>query len=224
MGISKYKFEIKRMMYAAFLPFILLIIMWMILICEWTFQTSFHWLGVYPRTFNGLIGIITEPLVHGSVKHLFSNTFPLFVLSWCLFYFYKDLGYTVFPIIWILSGFLTWCIGRESWHIGASGVIYGLTFFLFFSGIFRRHIPLMAISILVVFLYGSLVWYMSPIWELIETNISWEGHFSGAFSGFLCAVVFRNFGPQRPADPFENEEEDAEEEIEDDESKQVETS
>ena len=206
------KFEVKRMMYAAFFPCILLIILWLILLCEWAFHTNFHWLGVYPRTFSGLLGIFTEPLVHGSVKHLFSNTVPLFVLSWCLFYFYKDLGYTTFPIIWILSGFLTWCIGRESWHIGASGVIYGLTFFLFFSGIFRQHIPLMAISILIVFLYGSLIWYMSPVWELIEANISWEGHFSGAFSGFLCAIVFRKQGPQKPIDPFENEEDEAEEE------------
>jgi len=205
---NKNKFEIKRMMYAAFFPCLLLIILWMILLCEWAFQTSFHWLGVYPRTFSGLLGIFTEPLVHGSLKHLFSNTFPLLILSWCLFYFYKDLGYAVFPIIWILSGFLTWCIGRESWHIGASGVIYGLSFFLFFSGIFRRHIPLMAISILVAFLYGSMVWYMMPVWELIEANISWEGHFSGAFSGFLCAFVFRKYGPQRPVDPFEEDEEE----------------
>ena len=202
------KFEIKRMFYAAFFPCLLLLLLWMILLCEWAFQTSLHWLGVYPRTFAGLIGIFTEPLVHSGLKHLFSNTFPLFVLSWCLFYFYKDLGYIVFPIIWILSGLLTWCIGRESWHIGASGVIYGLTFFLFFSGIFRRHIPLMAISILVAFLYGSMIWYMMPVWELIEANISWEGHFSGAFSGFLCAFVFRKYGPQRPVDPFEEDEEE----------------
>jgi len=66
----------------------------------------------------------------------------------------------------------------------------------------------MAISILVVFLYGSLVWYMSPVWEMIEARISWEGHLSGGFSGFLCAVIFRNLGPQRPADPFEEDEEE----------------
>ena len=206
------KFETRRMIYAAFFPCILLIILWMIRFWEWNFQTDMYRWGIYPRTLSGLSGILTEPLVHASVKHLFSNSIPLLVLSWCLFYFYKDLGYTVFPILWIFSGFITWCIGRESYHIGASGLIYGLAFFLFFSGIFRRSVPLMAISILVVFLYGGIIWYMSPVWEQIEASISWEGHLSGAFSGFFSAFVLRKYGPQRPEDPFENEEDEEEEE------------
>ena len=205
------------MKYAAFFPCILLIILWLILLLEWNFETNLYWLGVYPRTISGLSGILTEPLVHSGVKHLFSNSVPMFFLSWCLFYFYKDTGYAVFPVLWIFSGLITWCIGRESWHIGASGVIYGLAFFLFFSGIFRRAIPLMAISILVVFLYGSIVWYMMPVIELVEENISWEGHFSGALSGFLSAFVFRKYGPQKPADPFENEENEEPEEEENEE-------
>jgi len=209
---DKNNFEIKRMLYAAFFPCILLIILWMMRFWEWNFQTNMHWLGIYPRTLSGLPGILTEPFVHANVKHLFSNSIPLFVLSWCLFYFYKDTGYTVFPILWIFSGLITWCIGRGSWHIGASGLIYGLAFFLFFSGIIRRHIPLMAISILIVFLYGSIVWYMMPVWEQIEESISWEGHLSGAFSGFLCAFAFRKYGPQKPEDPFEIEENEEEEE------------
>ena len=205
------RFEKRRMFYAAFFPCILLIVLWMIRLWEWNFQTEFYWMGVYPRSASGLLGVLTEPFVHANAKHLFSNSAPLFVLSWCLFYFYLDLGYAVFPVLWVSSGFVTWCIGRESWHIGASGLIYGLSFFLFFSGVFRRHIPLMAISILVVFLYGSLVWSMLPVWELIEENISWEGHLSGAFSGFICASVFRKYGPQRPADPFEGEEKEEDE-------------
>ena len=204
------KFEKRRMYYAAFFPCILLIILWMIRLWEWNFHTDLHWMGVYPRAAFGLWGVLTEPLVHANEKHLFANSVPLLFLGWCLFYFYKDLGYTVFPMLWICSGFVTWCIGRESWHIGASGVIYGLSFFLFFSGVFRRSIPLMALSMLVVFLYGGMIWYMLPVSELIEENISWEGHLSGAFSGFLCALLFRKYGPQRPADPFENEEEDEE--------------
>ena len=196
------------MMYAAYLPCILLIILWLVRLWEWNFQTDLYWLGVYPRTVSGLLGILTEPFVHANAKHLLSNSFPLFVLSWCMFYFYKDLGYSVFPILWILSGFITWCIGRESWHIGASGLIYGMSFFLFFSGVFRQSIQLMAISILVVFLYGSTVWGMFPVWELIEENVSWEGHLSGALSGLLCASVLRNYGPQKSADPFENEDDE----------------
>jgi membrane associated rhomboid family serine protease len=201
------RFEVKRMWYAAFFPCILLIILWFIRISEWGFQTDLQWLGVYPRTFSGLLGVLTEPLVHANEKHLLSNSISLFVLCWCLFYFYKDLGYAVFPIIWVSTGFITWCIGRSSWHIGASGLIYGLSFFLFFSGVFRRYIPLMSVSILVVFLYGNTVWSMFPVWELVEENTSWEGHLSGALSGFLCACFFRNYGPQKPAGPFDGEEE-----------------
>ena len=201
-----FKFEIRRMKYSAFFPCILLIIIWIIWLWEWNFQTNFHWMAIYPRTVSGLLGVLTMPLVHANETHLMSNSVPLLVLCWCLFYFYRDLGYAVFPLLWIFSGFITWSIGRESGHIGASAVIYGLSFFLFFSGIFRRYIPLMAISILVVFLYGSTVWYMFPIAELVKENISWEGHLSGAISGFFCACFFRKFGPQRPSEPFENEE------------------
>jgi len=208
-------FEKRRMFYAAFFPCIMVLILWLIHLWGCSFQTDLYWMGIYPRNTFGLLGILTEPLVHANAKHLISNSVPLLVLGWCLIYFYKDLGYAVFPLLWILSGIFTWCIGRESWHIGASGLTYGLSFFLFFSGVFRRYIPLMAISILVVFLYGSTVWYMFPVSELIEKNISWEGHLSGAFSGFLCAVFFRKYGPQKPPDPFENEEEEVEEGDED---------
>ena len=209
------------MINAAFFPCVLLLILWMIRFWELNFQMNMHWMGIYPRTFSGLLGILTEPLVHGSVKHLFSNSIPLLVLSWCLFYFYRDTGYVVFPILWIFSGIITWCIGRESYHVGASGVIYGLAFFLFFSGIVRRYIPLMTISILVAFLYGSMVWYMMPAVETLEENISWEGHLSGAISGFVCAFAFRKYGPQKPEDPFEDEEEEGEEDVEDQIDKQI---
>ena len=204
------KFELRRMRYAAFFPCILLIILWLIRFWEMSFQTDLHWLGVYPRSISGLTGILTQPLVHSGIKHLTSNSVPLLFLSWCLFFFYKDTGYTVFPLLWLFSGLLTWFIGRESWHIGASGVIYGMSFFLFFSGVLRRHIPLMAISIVVVFLYGSAVWYMFPVAELMTENISWEGHLSGAISGFLCACAFRKYGPQKPKE-IESEEEEEEE-------------
>ena len=196
------------MKYSAFFPCFLALVLWIVWLFEWNIHVDFYWMGVYPRTIQGALGILTMPLVHSGVAHLFSNSLPLLVLCWCLFYFYRDLGYSVFPLLWIFSGFITWLIGRESWHIGASGLIYGLSFFLFFSGVFRRYIPLMSISILVVFLYGSTIWYMFPIVELLKENISWEGHLSGAFSGFFCACIFIKYGPQKPVEEFEEEEEE----------------
>ena len=200
------------MAYALFIPLMLVILLWLILLFEWGMDMDLHQLGIYPRYKAGLIGIITSPLIHANVKHLFSNTISLLVLSWGLFYFYTDLGYKIFPLLWLLSGFITWSIGRESWHVGASGVIYSLAFFLFFSGVIRKYIPLMSISLIVVFLYGSMVWSIFPFAELIQENISWEGHLSGTISGIACAVIFRKDGPQKPEEPEEPEEEEEEEE------------
>jgi membrane associated rhomboid family serine protease len=109
----------------------------------------------------------------------------------------------------LFSGIILWIIGRESWHIGASGLIYALAFFLFFSGLIRRHIPLIAISLIITFLYGSMVWHIFP-WK-VNDPISWEGHLSGGFTGLMLAVFFRNQGPQRPIHEWEDEEEEDDE-------------
>ena len=210
------KFEFKRIVYALYTPLVLVVILWLIHVFQWNLNANWAHLGIYPRASHGLIGIITGPLIHGDLEHLFSNTVPLLILGWCLFYFYKDLGYLVLPVVWIGTGLITWFIGRESWHIGASGLIYGLSFFLFFSGILRKYIPLMAISLLVAFLYGSIVFNMLPVAELVYHNISWEGHLSGAITGLLCAVIFKNYGPQKPPEPEEDEDNEDNDEDEED--------
>ena len=199
------KFERKRILYAFFFPALLVILLWLIWLLEKGWGANWFQWGIYPGKIGGLIGIITSPFIHSDIKHLFSNTVPLLVLTWCLFYFYKDLGYLVFPVLWIFSGVFTWVLGRDSWHIGASGIIYSLASFLFFSGIFRRHIPLMAVSLIIVFLYGSTVWNMFPIAEIVDPSVSWEGHLSGAISGVFCAVIFRKQGPQKPEEEEEEE-------------------
>jgi membrane associated rhomboid family serine protease len=199
------KIEQKQIFYALFFPALFIILLWIILFVEKTMGVDWsHW-GIYPGKISGLAGIITSPLVHADAKHLFSNTVPLLVLSWCLFYFYKDMGYWVFPMLWILSGLFAWTFGRDSWHIGASGLIYSLAFFLFFSGIFRRNIPLMAVSLMVAFLYGSIVWSMFPVAEIVDPSISWESHLAGAISGLLCALLFRKQGPQNPSEQEDDE-------------------
>ena len=207
------KIEKKQILYALFFPVIFIILLWLILLVEQSWGGDWSRLGVYPGKLYGLGGIITSPLIHANAKHLFSNSVPLLVLSWCLFYFYKDLGYGVFPILWILSGIFTWIFGRDSWHIGASGLTYSLAFFLFFSGIFRRYIPLMAVSLMVVFLYGSTVWNMFPVAEIVDPSVSWEGHLAGAVSGLLCASIFRKQGPQNPPEEEEEENDEDEEEM-----------
>ena len=201
------KQDIQRIMLAAAKPLFLIFILYILKIMEVGMDWDFSRLGVYPMEKRGLVGILTHPLIHSGFSHLLTNTIPLFFLSWCLFYFYRGIAGKIFILIWFGGGLLTFLIGKPGWHIGASGLIYGLAFFLFFSGILRKYVPLIAISLLVTFLYGGIIWHMFPYFS--PTNMSWEGHLSGGIMGTLCAFVFVNHGPQRP-EPFADEMEEEE--------------
>lgn len=195
----------RKLLYRTLLPLFLIFILYMIKVLEIGMDWDFTSLGVYPLSKKGMFGIFTHPLIHSGFKHLLTNTLPLFFLSWCLFYFYRSIAPSIFLIIWIGCGAITFLIGKPTWHIGASGIIYGLAFFLFFSGLLRKYIPLIAISLLVTFLYGGLIWNMLPYFT--PSGISWEGHLSGAIIGTICAFSFMGYGPQKP-DPFANEQEE----------------
>ena len=198
------KLELRRMLLAAVIPTFLLFIMYLLKALEVGMEWDFTRLGVYPMQKRGVFGIFAHPLIHSSFKHLLANTIPLFFLSWGLFYFYRHIASYILFSVWIGCGMLTFLIGKPGWHIGASGIIYALAFFLFFSGILRKYVPLVAISLLITFLYGGMVWNMFP--QFAKETTSWEGHLSGAIAGTFCAIGFMKQGPQRP-DPFANEEE-----------------
>ena len=204
------KRDVQRIVLAAIIPLFLLFILYILKFLETGMDWDFTKLGVYPMEKRGVFGIFAHPLVHSSFKHLFANTIPFFFLSWCLFYFYRDIAPYIFFTIWIGCGVFTFLIGKPGWHIGASGIIYGLEFFLFFSGLLRKHVPLIAISLLITFLYGGLVWNMFP--QFAKETTSWEGHLSGAITGTLCSIAFMKYGPQRP-EPFADEEDIDEEDI-----------
>ncbi len=169
-------------------PMIFVIIIWIVYWLEIRFKVNLNVFGVYPRQMEGLPGIIFGPFIHGSLKHLFNNSVPLLVLSTALFYFYYDIRWKVLFYGLLLTGAATWLIGRPSWHIGASGVVYMLTSFLFFKGIFSKQYQLTALALVVVFLYGSMLWYVFPV----NPEISWEGHLSGFFVGLLFAFIFKS--------------------------------
>ena len=168
-------------------PIFLVLFIWIVFWFEVRFGFSFNSYGVYPRTLTGLRGVLFSPFIHSSMEHLYHNTIPLFVLSMALFYFYREISWKVILYGILLSGVLTWCIGRPANHIGASGLIYVLMSFILFKGIFAKHFRLIALSLLVVFLYGSMIWYVFPIKE----GVSWEGHLAGLITGFTFALVFR---------------------------------
>lgn len=127
------KQDVRRIALAAVIPLFLIFILYLLKFLEVGMDWDFRRLGVYPMEQRGVFGIFAHPLVHGSLRHLLANTLPLFFLSWCLFYFYRHIASYIFFAIWIGCGALTFLIGKPGWHIGASGIIYGLAFFLFFQ-------------------------------------------------------------------------------------------
>lgn len=167
-------------------PLVLVLTLWIVKWVEVRFGVRFVRWGIYPWKIEGLKGILFGPFIHSGLKHLFNNSIPLFVLTAALFYFYRHVRWRVLLIGALLTGVATWIIARPAWHIGASGVIYMLAAFLFFKGIFSRQFQLTALSLMVVFLYGGMLWYLFPI----DPKISWEGHLSGFFVGFTLSLVF----------------------------------
>jgi membrane associated rhomboid family serine protease len=193
--------------YSLLIPVIFLIIIWLIRISETILGVNFTHLGIYPRNLVGLKGIITSPLIHGDFKHLIANSTSFIVLSTALFFFYRKVALRIFILNYFMSGILLWLGGREVWHIGASGIIYGMAAFLLLSGIFRQDIRLLTISLIVIFLYGSFIWGLFPI----DPAISWEGHLMGAVSGTILSLIYSKQGPPKHIQEWEKETDDEEE-------------
>lgn len=164
-------------------------LLWLILIVDDLLGLGLNRFGLRPRDFSGLLGLITAPLLHGGAEHLFSNTAPLIVSFTAILYLYPRSSLRVIPLIWVGSGLLAWLIGRPSLHFGASGFIYGLLAYVFVSGILRLDMRSVGVSIMVWFLYGSMIWGVLPI----RPNMSWELHLSGALIGVALAIVFRRW-------------------------------
>lgn len=150
----------------------------------WSFS---NW-GLYPRRLSGLIGVITSPLLHSGYPHLISNSVPFIVLGTITLYFYRKVAIPVFVSIYVLTGISVWLMARPSYHIGLSGVVYGLVSFVFWVGIFRRDRVSIVLALVVTILYSGMFLGISPDQE----GISWEGHLMGAFSGIYAAFLFRN--------------------------------
>ncbi|OGU54826.1 MAG: rhombosortase [Ignavibacteria bacterium RBG_13_36_8] len=187
------------------LPITFITLIWVIKIAEIVIGVSFINFGIYPREIKGLIGIISLPLIHADWNHLLSNTLPILFLGTGIYYFYPLSSKKVILIIYLFTGILVWLFARPTYHIGASGLIYGLAAFLFFSGLIRRDKRAITLALLVTFFYGSLIWGVLPV----DPGISWEGHLFGALTGIICAFIFRKSDPYKRYD-WEDEPDDEE--------------
>lgn len=171
-----------------FLPLFFVMTLWSVFWYELQFQDNLSHFGIYPREVYGLKGILFSPFLHGDIEHLANNSFALLVLLPILRYFYKEQSFVVLLFGIIFSGLGTWLLGRPSYHIGASGLIYALVSFIFFKGIFTKYYRLVALSFTIVILYGGSVWYMFPN---VKEGISWEGHLAGFIVGLALALVLK---------------------------------
>lgn len=162
-------------------------ILWLVRIVESMLSFDLGILGIHPRSLAGTVGIITGPLVHGDFQHLMSNSLPLIFLGVGVFYFYNRIALEVFFGIYFFTSFWVWIVARDAYHIGASGIVYGLASFLLFSGFFRKDSRSIAISLIVIFLYGGMAYGLFPTNE----GISWESHLLGSLAGLISAFFYR---------------------------------
>jgi membrane associated rhomboid family serine protease len=190
---SELEVERKKFFRSLIIPTAFLLIIWIVKIAEVGTGADFSSLGIYPLSLRGLPGIILAPLIHANFNHLIDNSIPLYLLMIATWYFYHDVASRVFLFSYLFSGIWLWLGGRSAYHIGASGLIYSFAAFLFVSGIIRNYPRLMAISLLVVFLYGGLVWGLFPL----DERVSFESHIFGLVAGVLMAIYYKNTGPQR---------------------------
>lgn len=198
------KEERKRFFLSMVFPLFFLLILWLIKISEILLHKHFVFLGIYPQKAKGLIGIIIAPLIHSDLQHLIANSIPLLILGMGLFYFYNKIALRVFFLSYFIANVWIWIGARQAYHIGASGIVYSIAAFLFVSGVIRKNVKLMAISLLVVFLYGSMIWGVLPL----QPHISWESHLMGAIAGIVLAFYYRDRGPRRKMYSWELEEEE----------------
>ncbi|PVY41289.1 rhomboid family intramembrane serine protease [Pontibacter virosus] len=195
------KAENERFAYS-FLPGTLFVgLIWLVALLSYLNNVNLAWLGIHPRDFLGLIGVLLGPLIHSGLIHLLSNSFPLVLLSGFILFLHRSVALRVFVLVYVLSGLFTWFIGREAYHVGASGVVYGLAGFLLFNGIVRRDRAGLAVSLAILFLYSGLFYGLFPS----EERISWEGHLGGLLAGMVAAIVYGDHVDKKkaaiPAEP-----------------------
>ena len=186
------------------LAFMFTALIWVIWISGEIFELDLSRYGVFPGQQDSLGGVLTAPLIHGSLSHVFANSLPLLVMLTILFYIYPKSSPVVLITLYLGSGLIVWMIARPAWHFGASGLTHGLMFYLFTIGVLRRDALSSVFAMIVFFLYGGMVWGILPR----DPGISYEYHLAGAGLGVLLAFILRNFDDKPPLKRYDWQDED----------------
>ena len=193
-----------RIAFTVALSFALLL--WALKLAEYLSGLDFTQFGIYPRRAGGLVGVLCAPFIHASFSHLFANTAPIIVIGTMLLYGYPRAAKVLLPVVYLGSGVAVWLFAREAYHIGASGLAFGMLFFVFTVGVLRRERRTIAISLLVFFLYGGMISGVLPG----ARDVSFESHLSGALIGVLLAFFLRHRDSESPRKQYSWEHEEAE--------------
>ena len=178
----------------------------MIKLAEYLAGLDFTQFGIYPRRADGLAGILYAPFIHGSLAHLFANTAPIIVIGTMLLYGYPRAARVLLPVVYLGGGGAVWLFAREAYHIGASGLAFGMLFFVFTVGALRWERRTLAISLVVFFLYGGMIQGVIPA----ARDVSFESHLSGALIGIVLAFLLRHRDPEPPRKQYSWEREETE--------------
>lgn len=182
-------------------PAILIAVIWVVFLLD--LLPSYRY-GLIPRSSHGLTGIFTSPFMHGGLQHIMSNTVPLFVLTSLILFFYKRVAVQSILMIYLLTGFSVWLFARPANHIGASGVVYGMVSFVFWSGIFRRDLKSIVLALVITVMYSGYFYGILPN----QDGVSWESHLFGGIIGIFTAYFLKDMREPEDEDyaPLEEEE------------------
>ena len=177
-------------------------LLWLVHLMNWGLDLDPRPFGLEPREWPGLVGIVTAPLVHSDFAHLVANSVPLAAVGAVMLFLYPHSTLRVLPAVYLGTGAVVWLFGRDSVHLGASGLVYGLVSYVFFAGLLRRDRRAIAASLLVAFTYGTLAWGVLPV----DPRVSWETHLAAGVIGLLMALVLRRLDvPPRKRYTWEDE-------------------
>lgn len=198
--------DTRRLRHAFAIAVAFALLLWAVKLIEFFGGLDFAHFGIYPQSVDGLVGILCAPFIHASFAHLFANTAPLIVIGAMLLYGYPRSVKVLLPAVYLGGGAAVWLFARESYHIGASGLVFGMLFFVLTIGILRWDRRAIALSLVLFLLYGGMIWGILPAAE----EISFESHLSGALIGMVMAFLLRHRDPEPPRKQYSWDREEAE--------------